>query len=60
MADDLSHELGDPNEALLAAALQLRATGTCPATTSGRQQKMSAEEFSGELVRPELREIMIR
>ena len=60
VADDLSHELGDPNEALLAAALQLRATGTCPATMSGRQQKMSAEAFTGELVRPEVREIMIR
>ena len=60
VADDLTRELGDPNEALLAAALQLRATGTCPTVTSGRQQKMSVEEFTGELVRPEVREIMIR
>ncbi len=60
VADDLTRELGDPNEALLAAALQLRATGTCPTATSGRQQKMSAEAFTGELVRPEVREIMIR
>lgn len=60
VADDLKHELGDPNEALLAAALQLRATGTCPTVSSSGQQKMSAEAFSGELVRPAAREIMIR
>ncbi|MEM7007424.1 MAG: peptidase, partial [Pseudomonadota bacterium] len=29
--DDFSRELGDDNEALLAAALQFRANGTCPA-----------------------------
>lgn len=58
--DDLSHELGDPNEALLAAALHLRATGSCPSSTSSRQQKISVDAFSGELVRPEVREIMIR
>ncbi len=29
--DDLDHELGDENEALLAAALQYREFGTCPA-----------------------------
>jgi carboxyl-terminal processing protease len=32
VADDLGHPLGDPAEAMLAAALQYRATGTCPAT----------------------------
>lgn len=31
VADDYSRELGDVNERLLAAALQFRATGTCPA-----------------------------
>lgn len=31
VADDLSKELGDPAEALLAAALQYREDGTCPA-----------------------------
>jgi C-terminal processing protease CtpA/Prc len=30
VADDLTRELGDPQEALLAAALQHRATGACP------------------------------
>ena len=33
--DDLSRELGDTSEALLAAALQHRATGTCPAVAAG-------------------------
>jgi carboxyl-terminal processing protease len=60
VSDNLMHELGDPNEALLAAALQLRATGACPTISSSRQQKMSSDAFSGELVRPEVREIMIR
>ncbi|MES2886547.1 MAG: S41 family peptidase [Pseudomonadota bacterium] len=31
VADDLAHGLGDPAEARLAAALQYRSTGTCPA-----------------------------
>jgi hypothetical protein len=32
VADDFTHELGDPNESRLAAALSYRATnGTCPA-----------------------------
>ncbi|MEL7453825.1 MAG: S41 family peptidase [Pseudomonadota bacterium] len=30
VADDLDNELGDPAEALLAAALEYRETGTCP------------------------------
>jgi hypothetical protein len=33
VADDYSHELGDPTEAMLAAALNHRATGTCPAVS---------------------------
>jgi hypothetical protein len=60
VTDDLQHELGDPNEALLAAALQLRATGECPVASNTGQQKMSAQPFTGELVRPAVREIMIR
>jgi hypothetical protein len=35
VADDLTRELGDPNEGLLAAALQFRATGSCPAIPAG-------------------------
>jgi hypothetical protein len=33
VADDLEHDLGDVNEALLATALQHRATGSCPTPT---------------------------
>ncbi len=58
--DDLNHELGDPQEALLATALQFRATGSCALATINRQQKMAADTFTGELMRPEVREIMIR
>ena len=36
VADDYAHALGDPNEALLAAALHYQATGgSCPAVASG-------------------------
>ncbi|GAB5454133.1 MAG: S41 family peptidase [Henriciella sp.] len=34
VADDLSNELGDPSEGLLAAALDYRENGTCPAVTT--------------------------
>jgi len=34
VADDLSQPLGDPNEALLSAALRYRSTGSCPAPVS--------------------------
>lgn len=44
VADDFSHELGDPSEARLAAALQYRASGTCPAAPSG-PVAMSKPEF---------------
>ncbi len=33
VSDDLSTELGDPTEAMLAAALDYRATGNCPTVT---------------------------
>ena len=35
VADDLTRELGDPAERMLAAALQFRANGTCPAASTG-------------------------
>ncbi|HUJ25096.1 MAG TPA: S41 family peptidase [Myxococcales bacterium] len=34
VADDFTHALGDPQEAMLAAALQYRADGTCPPASS--------------------------
>ena len=38
VADDFGRELGDRNEAMLAAALEHRITGQCPATTQARAQ----------------------
>lgn len=58
--DHLSLELGDPKEAMLAAALHLRATGACPSGSADRLQKASKAPLTGELVRPGVREIMIR
>lgn len=34
VADDFTHKLGDPNEAMLAAALNYRSTGLCPTASS--------------------------
>lgn len=59
VVDNLKHELGDPNEALLAAALHLRATGSCPTTVNGRQQKITTEQSTGELFIPETRTLLI-
>ena len=48
VADDLTRELGDPNEALLAAALQFRVNGTCPVQPSGEaSSKMIRQNVSG-------------
>lgn len=60
VADDLTRELGDPSEKLLAAALTLRATGACPSGISARQQKVSGTLEASQLFRPKVREIMIR
>lgn len=49
VGDDLTRELGDVNEALLAAALQHRATGTCPPPSSSKPLLSAAEKLaSGE------------
>jgi len=43
VADDLSHDFGDPNEAVLGAALAYRtAPGTCPAPTGNLVQAQQA------------------
>lgn len=42
--DDFNHLLGDPNEALLAAALEYQATGACPAGTANKQAKRHAQK----------------
>ncbi len=53
VSDDLTHALGDPSEALLATALNFRASGSCPARSRAMAGAM-------ELVRPAVKEIAIR
>ncbi|WP_288380659.1 S41 family peptidase [uncultured Massilia sp.] len=53
VADDLAHEIGDPAEGLLAAALNYRQTGACPPASRARMIPM-------EIVRPPVKEIAIR
>lgn len=47
VADDLAHALGDPAEELFAAALQFRATGSCPppTVTTKALSKATASSF---------------
>jgi carboxyl-terminal processing protease len=55
VADDLAHPLGDSSESLLAAALNYRATGVCPAQPLQRRAAAGAMQ----LVRPAVQEISI-
>ena len=58
MADDFNHPLGDPAEARIAAALQYRATGACPAITpSSKAGALRGRSYDGQaLSRPALRD----
>lgn len=60
LADNLSYPLGEPSEPLLAAALHLRATGSCPATGAQGQQKMAVAQDKGEYIQTETRKLLIR
>ncbi|HWJ93439.1 MAG TPA: S41 family peptidase [Telluria sp.] len=51
--DDLTREVGDPAEGLLAAALSFNATGACPVPTA------RAKSAPLTLVRPEVKEIAV-
>ena len=51
--DDLTRELGDPAEGLLAAALSFNATGTCPTSTA------RAKTVPLTLVRPQVKEVAV-
>ena len=53
VADDFSHEVGDPAEGMLAAALSYRATGACPASA------MRARSVPLQLVRDPVHEISV-
>ncbi|NVD97076.1 S41 family peptidase [Massilia sp. BJB1822] len=58
VADDFSRELGDPQEAQLAAALHYRAHGRCP-VPQARQRAQAAPQPAMLPVRPEGSEISI-
>jgi carboxyl-terminal processing protease len=55
VADDLTRELGDTNESLLATALSYRANGVCPAQARTSVQAMAARTQ----VRPKVTQIAI-
>ena len=60
VADDFGHELGDKNEARLAAALSYRETGTCPAPSSSSSSQ-SLNKTTGPLLEsPYLRRSPLR
>lgn len=57
VADDLTHVLGDPEEAQLATALTYIETGACPTAESVAKARSAKSanplsEFRGELIRP--------
>ena len=59
VADDLTRELGDQNEALLAAALRFRVNGTCPAQPSGEAPaRESPQGTSGLALEPPAPDVM--
>lgn len=63
VADDYAHALGDSNEAMLAAALRYRTTGSCaPATGMSRllATMESSESVAMRLLRPQYKEIAVR
>lgn len=63
VADDFEHALGDPNEAMLAAALQFRVNGTCPAaraSDSGMARAASVRAIGADAVELRLRKLAAR
>jgi carboxyl-terminal processing protease len=60
VADDFGHDLGDPAEGRLAAALTLRNTGACPVPSSSSkgevEQRKAEAAGTAYLVRPPVRE----
>ena len=57
VADDLTRELGDTNEALLSTALSYRSTGICPVQARSSAQAMAITTRT--LVRPKVSQIAI-
>ena len=52
VADDFEHQLGDPAEARLAAALQYRRDRTCPAVSATRRSAIQFERLDEAIVDP--------
>ncbi len=53
VADDYLHQLGDPEEARLAAALVYHETGSCPTAVRVGMQKQGRPVADGEIFKPE-------
>ncbi|WP_431264696.1 S41 family peptidase [Roseateles chitinivorans] len=63
VADDFNHALGDTGEAMLAAALQYRSNGTCPAvgpSEAGRATAMGVRAAGGDAVALSLKKLAAR
>jgi C-terminal processing protease CtpA/Prc len=60
VADDLDHELGDPDEALTATALDYVDTGTCPSTSVVREQPLSLRRLLRQVDEGERRGMIVR
>ncbi len=63
VADDFEHALGDPGEAMLAAALQYRANGTCPAASAsgtGLARAMTARAGGDDAVALQFKKLAAR
>ena len=52
VADDFEHQLGDPDEARLAAALQYRRDGTCPVVSATSRGAVHFERLDEAIVDP--------
>ncbi|WP_431101165.1 S41 family peptidase [Roseateles noduli] len=64
VADDFDHALGDTSEAMLAAALQYRANGTCPAAAqsseAGRARATGVRAADGDAIALSLKKLAAR
>lgn len=57
--DDIDHQLGDPKEAMLATALNFRASGVCSASVNAKLQKPQGDFIDGEFITKESRKLLI-
>lgn len=57
--DDIAHQLGDTQEAMLATALNFRASGVCSASVNAKLQKPKGAVVDGEFIAKESRKLLI-